>query len=211
MNYKAVIFDMDGTLVHTSPEYRYQIVGRVLEDLNGKHSKEGIDRFWFESRRDEIIQEYFGLEPSLFWETYRRYDSMELREKFAKPYDDIDFIQELKKAGIKRGIVTGAPVHIASVQISMIGEEYFGGIVVAQSSNGIKPKPHPHGLEECLKILEVKNTEAMYVGNADEDVMTAQNAQVTSVLILRGEHPVVGVSPDIIINSLYDLREILGI
>ena len=49
MVYKAVIFDLDGTLVHTMPEYRYKIVGQTVRDLGAKSSHHLIDKFWFQT------------------------------------------------------------------------------------------------------------------------------------------------------------------
>lgn len=209
MAYKAVIFDLDGTLVHTTPEYRYKIVGQTLKDLGTKSSDHYIDRFWFEARRDEIIKNHFKLEPELFWQTYRKYDTPELREQFTRLYDDIDFIKELKRKGYKIGIVTGSPMPIAFLEIKMLGEENFDEIVITHSSSGIKHKPHPHGLLECLNKLGIKKEEAIYVGNADEDVITAKNAQVFDVLLKRGEHTFLEINPSLTILSLYELRKLL--
>ena len=79
MEYKAVIFDLDGTLVHTMPEYRYTIVGNALKSIGIKTTSHLIDRFWFESRRDEIIKEHFGIEPGIFWKNYREREDPEIR------------------------------------------------------------------------------------------------------------------------------------
>ena len=209
MVYEAVVFDLDGTLVHTTPEYRYQIVGQTLRDLGVTSSNRNIDRFWFEARRDAIIQEHFGLDPKQFWEIYRKKDTTELRRKFTKLYDDVDVVKELRQNGYKTGIVTGAPMHIASLEIEMLGEGDFDSVIIAQISNGIKPKPHPHGLESCLEILGVDRSKAIYVGNADEDVATAKNARVYDVLLVRGEHEFPDINPSLTIHSLYELRQLL--
>jgi len=97
MGYEAVVFDLDGTLVHTAPEYRYLVVGQTLRDLGVVSSNHNVDRYWFEARRDRIIQEQFGVEPEQFREILGKYDAVELRRKFTKAYDDVDFIQELRQ------------------------------------------------------------------------------------------------------------------
>jgi len=59
MNIKAVIFDLDGTLVHTAPVYRYMVVGDALETLGIENIfKKDIDDFWFrgEKERKRIIE-----------------------------------------------------------------------------------------------------------------------------------------------------------
>ncbi|MEK6945560.1 MAG: HAD family hydrolase [Nanoarchaeota archaeon] len=210
MKYKAAIFDLDGTLIHSEPEFRYTVVGKILDDLGVKYSKEDIDRFWFETNRDEIVTKDFGLTIDAFWGPFKKYDTVELRRKFAKTYDDVGFIGDLQRAGCKTGIVTGAPLHIAEMEIGMIGEENFDAIVVAHRMNGFTPKPHPQGLEECLSLLGVNKNEAVYVGNGDEDIQTARNAGVFDILIDRGEYTFHNTKPSLTISSLYELKEFLG-
>ena len=209
MKYKAVLLDLDGTLVHTSPEYRYTIVGETLTGLGIKTTNDLIDKFWFETSRDKIIRQDFGLNPEIFWAKYRERDHTELRRKLTWPYNDIDFVKELKRIGCKTGIVTGAPPHIASLEISMIGEENFDCVVIASESRGIRPKPDAHGIEEALRFLNTQNNEAMYIGNAEEDILAARNANVLDILLIRGEYKLPEIKPSLKIHSLYDLREIL--
>lgn len=209
MNYKAVIFDLDGTLVHTMPEYRYKIVGQTLDELRIKSCKEHIDQFWFGKNRDQIISDYFGLESDIFWEVYGRYDQIDLRKEFSEAYGDVDFIDELKQTGYKVGIVTGVPYPIMNLEVGMLGSHKFDAIVIAQISNGIKPKPDPQGLYVCLNQLNVKANEAIYIGNGAEDVEAAQNAGMFDVLLDRKEYSFPGLNPSLKIDSLYELRELL--
>ena len=53
--YKHISFDLDGTLVHTIPEYRYRVVPETIKQAGGQRSQSrcAIDRFWFEAGRDE--------------------------------------------------------------------------------------------------------------------------------------------------------------
>ena len=210
MKYEAVIFDLDGTLVHTTPEYRYLIVGDTLKDLGKEPDEKSIDKFWFEARRDEIIQECFDVEPEAFWKIFYAYDTMEVRAKFTKLYDDVGVVQELRQHGCKTGIVTGAPTQIVALELGMLGEQDFDAVVIAHASTEITPKPHPHGLIECLSLLGVDKSKAMYVGNADEDVEAARNAQMLDVLLARGEHEFPEINPSVKIRSLYDLRDLIG-
>lgn len=209
MKYKTVIFDLDGTLVHTAPEYRYKLLEKIFKDLRTKSNNKDIDKFWFETERDKIIERYFGLEPKLFWEKYRKYETVELRKKFVKLYDDVDFIKELRQNGFKIGIVSGAPEHIANLEIEMLGKENFDAVVITH--NGIKVKPNPEGLEKCLNFLGVQKSESIFVGNGKEDIMAAKNAQVFDVLIRRGEYEFNNIQPSLSINSLYELRKLLRI
>lgn len=211
MPYKTVIFDLDGTLIHTSFEYVRNTVGNALRELGSSSPDEHIHRFWFYSGRDKTIRQYFGVKPDDFWPVLRRYDTPEARMKVAMPYEDVDIIPELKRSGFKLGIVTGAPANIIPVEVEMLGSESFDAVVRAQESSGVKPKPDPHGIYECMKLLEARKDETVFVGNGIEDMMAAQAAGVLDVHIDRGEHATDGTSPSVRINSLYEMRKILRI
>lgn len=115
----------------------------------------------------------------------------------------------LKNQGYKTGIVTGAPLHIAELEINMLDRKNFDAIVVAHILNGYTPKPHPQGLEKCLNFLESSKQRSVYIGNADEEILTARNAGVFDTLIDRGEHEFPEIKPSLTICSLYDLVRFL--
>src|SRR5208283_3794602 len=197
---KAVLFDLDGSLVTTDYEHREFVVGCTLKDLGTKASPELIDKFWFEEERDKTIRESFHVDPELFWNIFHIYDTSEFRNQFTRPYSDVKFIRELRRKGYKTGIVTDGPNYIASFEIEMIGRELFDAVV--DNSAQVKPKPSAEGLEKCLGMLEVKNNEAIYVGNSRGDMEAARNAHVIGVLINRGEYSFPNAKPSFQIYSL---------
>lgn len=212
MKYKAVIFDLDGTLIHTDPEYRYKVVGDTLKELGVLSFKYShADQFWFETDRDEIIKRCFRQEPKFFWEIYTKKERTETRRRFIKAYSDIACVGKLKEAGYKIGIVTGSPEKITALEVSVLGKQNFDSVVIARRSTGI-PKPRPEGLEKCLSALGAKKQEGLFVGNAEEDVLTAKNAGILDVFLERGEYDfkLDKIQPSMIINSLYGLRSILN-
>jgi len=191
------------------PEYRYKILGDTLKELNSKGTKKQIDRFWFESNRNYLIKNEFKAEPGKFWDIFESYNTVELRKQFTNVYEDVAFLDELKEKEIKLAVVTGSPSHITDFEISLIGKEKFDAIVMAHVQHGIRPKPHPHGILECLKLLKAKSYEAFFVGNSDEDTDSAKHAGVFDIFIDRGEYPFPHIKPSLRINTLYDLRKVL--
>jgi phosphoglycolate phosphatase len=205
---KAIIFDLDGTLVHTLPEYICRVVGRTLLDFNTVATENDMKRFWFEGDRDAIIRDIFHVELKDYWTKFHLYDDNQERVKYTRPYEDIRAVHELAKK-FKLGIVTGAPTHIADLEIKLIGEHYFNSIVCAHEDNGYRIKPDPHGIIECMKLLNVTSLEALYVGNADEDMEAARNAHIPGIHIDRHEHKYTGIEPKHRITSLYELHDIV--
>lgn len=212
MTYKAVIFDLDGTLVHTAPEYRYKVIGDTLKEMGvTSYLKEHIDRLWFESDREKIVKECFGQDPLLFWKIYTKHEKAEVRKNFIRLYDDIDFLTRIKDEGRMIGIVSGSPENIVELEVGKIGKEKFNSVIVARGFGGIKAKPHPDGLKLCLESLNISKRDAIFVGNAEEDTIAAQSAGVMDVFIERGEHKfdLDKLKPTLVINSLYNLRTLL--
>lgn len=209
--YKAVLFDLDGTLVQTLPEYRYTVVGNTLRELGvSSWTESGIDRFWFEADRDEIIRRSFYPDYIQFWKAYDRNEDIELRKELTRAYPDVDFIPELRRRGYKTGIVTGAPQNVVDLELSLVGADNFDVVVLASLRYGMDSKPHPQGILECLQYLSVDSVQGMYVGNAGEDVLAAKNAGVLDVLVLRGEYEFEGIDASVKIRELYGLKDILG-
>jgi HAD superfamily hydrolase (TIGR01549 family) len=211
MIYEAIIFDLDVTLIHTKPEHRYTLVGRVFDELGIEITKGYIDRFWHEGGRSKMLKDEVGVDPAAFWEIYRKYDTIELRSGYLEVFDDVVEVLKELKGKYKIGLVTSAPLYIAEYEVGLIGREYFDAIISCNSTNGYRPKPDPQGINECLKLLGVTKDKAMYVGNADEDDYSARNAEVLDVFIDRKEHEYPGLEPSVTIESLYELKDFLDL
>ncbi len=211
MSVKSFIFDLDGTLVHTTPEYRYMVVGNTLETFNIKSTKKDIDDFWFLSEKDriKIIKDIWKLDPEeQFWPAFREYDALDLRKKHTWVYDDVGILSLLNKNGLRTGIVTSAPTHIIKLELSLLDHE-FGSVVRAKLADGVKQKPDPEGLIKCMDDLGVNSSNTLYIGNSKEDMEMARNAQVYGVFVERREYDFGEIEADLTITSLEALRELI--
>lgn len=208
---KAVLFDLDGTLVTTRPEYRHQVVTRALRDLRRQADRAAIDAFWFGADRDAIIRARFGVDPLSFWPAFARYDQPRRRARFTTVFQDVDALEKLHGLGIKLGIVTNAPLHIATAELALLGAQAFGAVIVADAARRIRPKPSPDGILACLGALSVPADRAWFVGNAAEDLEAARAARVTEVHVERDEQPLQAgtVEPLHTIRNLHALVDLI--
>jgi|SRR3989344_1375357 len=206
---KGIIFDVDGTLIHTSLDYANEIVKQVIEELGyGEHRPEKVHRFWWGDRkvsRKELIETEFKVKFEEFIVLFRRYASnFNYAKQFKKLYDDVKpVLDELVKRSIPLGLVTDAPDYIASPQLNyFLGNGYFSQIVMTHELPDVKDKPEPDGLLLCMRNLGVD--EAVFVGDSDSDMVAAQRAKIPGILLDRGEHETY-VEPKRKIKNLYEL------
>ncbi len=187
--YTHISFDLDGTLVHTMPEYRHAIVPQVVRELGGSiNHPYAIDRFWFETGRNEIIQKEFNLDPDIFWERFNMLETVENRALHTWAYDDVEpCLRELKKHGKIISVLTGAPQHIARMELAKLNDIQID-IRLSLKESGYEYKPHPGSLLSTMKTLGVGAHETVYIGNSNEDAYYAQNAGVDFIYLERKEH-----------------------
>lgn len=206
--YKLIIFDLDGTLVHTIAEYRYFVVPKVLEKLGviGKNDNlELIDKFWFDGNRDETIASGFKCDPKDFWKVFRKLDRPEERRSYTRAYEDVKpALVRLQRMGKILAITTGAPKWVAKMEIDFLPKDLFARIVSITSTR-YKNKPHPESLFACLKYFKCKNDEVVYIGNSNDDSIYANAAAVDFIYLERREHNFVGPSK----AKIHSLLELL--
>jgi len=207
--YKHISFDLDGTLVHTVPEYRYKIVPMVVKELGGEiNDRHHIDKFWFEAGRDEVIKNHFGLEPSAFWTLFRKTDSADKRSSHTHAYDDSErTLRKLKEMGKIISIITGAPHYLAQIEISKLNGAPHDFYLSITDSEFIE-KPDPKSLIFSLEKLKMSPKETIYIGNSNEDAYFAKNAGVDFIYLERKEHQF--DLKDYSIATIHSLDELFG-
>lgn len=186
--YKAVIFDLDGTLFDTLPdilavlnatlkafdlptlgvEQAKSFIGNGARELVrlaiGKHN---------EYRLDEILAAYKV--------AYAQNDG-KLSRFFA---DEDEALTALKSAGLKLAVFTNKPHQVALKTNRDYFAKYAFDCVLGQTDE-LPLKPAPDGVYKILEELGVSKSECLFVGDGETDVFTAKNAGVDCVSVLWG-------------------------
>ena len=208
---KAVIFDLDGTLLNTLEDLanasnfalrscgynehpikdyirfvgsgRYILMKRILPEED-KNNEEAIEKVL------KLFDEYYG----------------EHMHDTTKPYDGIyELIKDIKLA-----VVSNKPDEFAGETVN----RYFGNdfeITYGQRPNHAV-KPDPKTVYEVMEYLNVTKEECIYVGDSDVDMKTAQNAGVKSIGVawgFRGEEELKSAGADYIIRTPQELVNLL--
>ncbi len=222
MQVRAVIFDLDGTLLNTLddlmtavnhalgavalPPLSYNearaFVGNGVPRLIERaitHVKGGDagacdkDGFVHPTEFDACLSAFTKYYDAHSADATRLYDGVR------------DVLTELKTSGIKTAVVTNK--YDAAAQKLRL--EFFPETdAVVGTSDTVRPKPAPDGVKRALEILGVTAGECVFVGDGETDVATAKNCGIPVIAVtwgFRDRARIEPLGPDRIIDSPKEL------
>ncbi len=210
---KAVIFDLDGTLVLQKLRIREAkkiLLERLLE--------EGVDVGWADVRiPTEVIVGSIHNRPRPFLmrlveEVFTPYE-VEAAEK-AELRDSVrETLETLKKRGYMLAVASNNGKVGVMETLRRTGiTQYFDTIVTRSDAQAMKPNGRL--ILKTLEALKIRGEEAVYVGDTAYDVMAAKAAGTRSIAVLGGSHGeemLRNADPDLIITTLRELPEALNL
>lgn len=185
---KAVIFDLDGTLLNTLDDladagnYTLAKLGYPLHKVCeykyfvGNGIPKLIERMLPANVGDDIKKQALGI----FMEHY----AMHSEDKTSAYSGISELLTGLKQRKLKLGVLTNKADSIA---VSVV-EKYFCGMfdVVHGLSDNVLPKPDTKLALQIAAQLGVRAEEVFYVGDSGVDMQTAVNAGFTPCGVLWG-------------------------
>lgn len=187
MKTKAVIFDLDGTLLNTLDDLRDALNYALATQHFPSRGLDEVRRFvgngnWKLVQRG-VPQDADPAAVQAVYDAFLPYYQAHSMDK-TRPYLGIaPLLDGLKAAGMPMAIVTNK-VHAAAVPLC---REFFPQIaVVVGSQEGMANKPEPDMVRAALKALGVSARGATYVGDTGVDIATARNAGLACVCVAWG-------------------------
>ncbi len=190
MGYKAVIFDLDGTLLDTLGDIA-SCMNDVLERLDFPMHE--LDKYkYFVGDGIKVLVERVIPEDKRTLETietclseYREEYSKRWDEK-ARPYDGIpELLDELVSRNIKLAILSNKPHQITVSAVEKLLSKWHFEVIYGERT-GLPKKPDPHSAFEIIDIIGVKPEEILYLGDTNVDMETANAAGMYPVGVLWG-------------------------
>ena len=209
--YKCFLFDLDGTLLDTAPEFLSCL--NVLLKKNKKESvsydfvrnrvSDGVGRLIQDSFViDENHSEFEGLRNDLLAEYQKNY-------LLSKTFPGVDeFLNKLSKNKIDWMIVTNKPKRFfEEICHKFEWRKYAMAMVSPEDVNG-KRKPDPASLDAALAKTSIKKEQSIYIGDNWRDIEAANNSGIDSALALYGyidKKDASLLKPTLKINQIKDL------
>ncbi|WP_458700176.1 HAD family hydrolase [Sulfurospirillum sp. 1307] len=186
--YKAVIFDLDGTLLDTIEDLKiscnYVIEQFGIKPFSTSEYKLLVGKGAVQLFKD-LLPNASEDDRKLALEMFEKHYAKQY-SKNTKPYNDINkLLTFLQTKGIKIAVLSNKP-HAFTKKCVL---KYFNNWkfdAVYGVREGIPRKPSPEAVFEIMQELHVKPEETLFVGDTKVDMQTAKNANIDSVGVLWG-------------------------
>lgn len=212
MKYKAVLFDMDGTVLDT--------LGDLAAAVN--HT---LREFSMPERSIAEVAAALGNGAAyLIAHTVPDGTPKELTDKvlaayapyydahcdtLTGPYDGIvPLMEKLRDRGVKLAVISNKQ----DTAVKPLAEKYFPGLleIAVGESAEVRRKPNPDAVLAALRHIGVERGDAIYVGDTEVDLQTARNAGMECASVdwgFRTREQLVEIGAEHIFDTVQELEE----
>ena len=217
MTLKAVIFDLDGTLVDSAPDLMLA-TNHVLSRLERRaitmdevrsfvgHGAKALIARGCAATGDAIDEKTLNF---YFAEFLRFYEKNIAVNSVAFP-GVISLLNRCAAGGIKMGVCTNKLEGLSVRLLQALDmEKYFGAIVGPDTISIAKPDPAPY--LETAKRLGIESKNSLMVGDSETDILTARAAGVPVIGVTFGytQKPVESYNPDYLVSHFDEIWDII--
>jgi len=220
-NKKAILFDLDGTLIDSVPDLALA-VNEMLTILEKETFSEDTIRYWVgngaqtlvkralldkkEVENERIDKTYFKKAHTIFLEAYGKHLC-----RATRPYPHVvETLEVLKNRGYRLTIITNKPEQFVEPILKGLGfddlfETYLGGDSLP------KKKPDPMPLLHMCDLLGLTVESCVMVGDSKNDILAANACGMQSIGVTYGYNYAEEISiykPDAVVNDFSNILEL---
>lgn len=198
MKYRAILFDMDGTVLDTVDDLtdavnctltkwkRPAVTRQQVVDATGNGARvlvaNCLERGYDDPDYEAIAEEY------------RKYYAAHSLVKTAPYPGTVAMLRKLRENGVRVAIVSNKP-HEAVLELA---DKLFPGIPSFGEQPGIPKKPAPDMVQYAMAQIGASCDSAAYVGDSEVDMQTAQNSHLDFIGVswgFRGREKLLEIAP----------------
>ena len=186
---RAILFDLDGTLLDTAPDLAFA--------LNSVRAEDGLEPLPYDGIRPYVSQGSLALTRLGFEFAQDSKEFAERRQRLLDVYSEhlaedtrlfagmSEVLGRIESTGRCWGIVTNKPGWLTIPLLKALGLDERAGCVVSGDSTQ-HVKPHPDPLFQAAEQLNTPPANCLYVGDDQRDVEAAIAARMPVIIALYG-------------------------
>ena len=189
---RALLFDLDGTLVDSAPDIAVALNSLLVADKIEPLSVPVVRSLIGEGVRRLVEKAYAIQNTSLELDALNeKTHGFETRYAAAiavhtKPYPGVESgLRKFRQMGLKTAVVSNKVQYLTDQLLSTLGLTELLDYVCG-ARDGMPKKPAPDMLQHTLDHLGVESSQALFIGDSIADVAAAKASQLPCLLIGGG-------------------------
>ena len=213
----ALIFDLDGTLLHSVPDMHLAIC-KTLKEFNLQNiSEKQLQTFVGQGmlKLSERVVKFCGGDQSLVEPVYHSY-----RKNYSEvPYKNSQYMKGVERT-LKYLYEKKIPMSVCTNKRQLVTEKLLGQMkidhyfkIIVGAQDGIKLKPNKEMVELVISKLNLDDFSYFIVGDTSNDIEAARSAGIKSIFVSGGytDKSVKALNPDYVLNDMGELCDFLEI
>ncbi len=216
MRLRAVLFDMDGTLLDTAPDFiaicQAMLAERGLPAVDDKLIRDEVS-----GGAKAMVAAAFALSPNAEEFEPLRLEFLERYQRDCAVHSQLfdgmaELLADIEKAKLIWGVVTNKPVRFAQPIMEQLGLAERSALLICPD-HVTHSKPHPEPLILACKMLDLDPASVLFVGDDLRDIESGRDAGTRTAAVRYGYiHPHDNPDhwgADVVVDHPLDLRKVL--
>ncbi|MDU8362150.1 MULTISPECIES: N-acetylmuramic acid 6-phosphate phosphatase MupP [Pseudomonas] len=216
MRLRAVLFDMDGTLLDTAPDF-IAICQAMLAERGLPAVPDKLIRDEVSGGAKAMVAATFAMSPDAEGFEALRLEFLERYQRdcavHSKLFDGMaELLADIEKANLIWGVVTNKPVRFAQPIMDQLGLSQRSALLICPD-HVTRSKPDPEPLILACKMLDLDPASVLFVGDDLRDIESGRDAGTKTAAVRYGYiHP--NDNPDhwgadVVVDHPLELRKVL--
>jgi phosphoglycolate phosphatase len=190
VRYTTVIFDLDGTLLNTLSDLHASTNHALAAHGLPPRSLDEVRSFVGNGIRNLIrLAVPTGSSDELIDTVHADFDAHYAVHNMDQtgPYPGvIELVKTLRDKGIRCCVVSNKGDYAVQPLVQHFFPNMFDVVCGEREKDGIRRKPWPDTVLECMRVVGATKGESVYVGDSEVDLLTAANAGIDCIAVTWG-------------------------